>query len=72
MMGGKKLETIQPKTGENHKLFGVRLLKQHNIREPKWVPGDKLVQYSGLARLYGKTYANLCIRYEISSYKFII
>lgn len=52
----KKYEMLQPKTGETHRLFGIRYLYRHKMRDKRWTAADKLLQYSGLARLYGKKY----------------
>lgn len=46
-------ETIQPKTGETHQLFGLKYLKRHKMRDKKWAAGDKMLQYTGITRLYG-------------------
>lgn len=47
-------EKIGPQNGAEHKLFGVKMLKRHQMREPEWTAPDKLKQYSGLVRLYSK------------------
>lgn len=44
---------VQPKTGDIHRLFGVKSLKRHKIREPKWLAKDKLEQYYALTNLHG-------------------
>ncbi|XP_063709078.1 cytadherence high molecular weight protein 2 [Culicoides brevitarsis] len=48
----KKYELIQPKTGETNRLFGTRYLKRHKMRDKRWTAADKMLQYSGLTRLY--------------------
>lgn len=55
-----KQKPVQPKTGKNHRLFGVRYLKQHNMRDPNWTTDDKFSQYVGLTLLHGnKMFVNL-------------
>ncbi|XP_055617452.1 uncharacterized protein LOC129762889 [Toxorhynchites rutilus septentrionalis] len=50
MSNGKKF--FNPKTGENHGIFGYHYLKFHRMRDPKWTQGDKIIQYSGISKLY--------------------
>lgn len=50
----KKKETIQPKTGQNHKIFGVKYLKFHRMREILWNPTEKIQQFKAITNLYGK------------------
>lgn len=45
---------FQSKTGENHGIFGYKYLKFHRMRDPKWAAGDKMIQYVGITKLYGK------------------
>lgn len=49
-----KKETVQPKTGQNHKIFGVRYLKFHRMREILWNPTEKIRQFEAITNLYGK------------------
>lgn len=48
-----KNETIQPKTGQNHKIFGVKYLKFHRMREILWNPTEKIQQFKAITNLYG-------------------
>lgn len=48
----KKYESVQPKTGETNKLFGVRYLARHRMRDKRWTAKDKVEQYDGVTRLY--------------------
>lgn len=63
----KKYELIQPKTGETNRLFGVRYLNRHKMRDKRWTAADKMLQYSGLTRLYGGT----CFTKVDSKYNFL-
>ncbi|XP_058814903.1 uncharacterized protein LOC131678677 isoform X1 [Topomyia yanbarensis] len=42
---------FNPKTGENHGIFGYNYLKLHRMRDPKWAAGNKMIQYVGITKL---------------------
>ncbi|XP_021709657.1 uncharacterized protein LOC110679428 [Aedes aegypti] len=49
-----KEEYFNPKTGENHGIFGYKYLKFHRMRDPKWTAGDKMIQYVGITKIYDR------------------
>ncbi|XP_029732991.2 uncharacterized protein LOC109406264 [Aedes albopictus] len=49
-----KQEFFNPKTGENHGIFGYKYLKFHRMRDPKWTAGDKMIQYVGITKIYDR------------------
>lgn len=48
----QKYEMIPPKTGETNRLFGLKYLKRHKMRDIRWTADDKILQYVGMTRLY--------------------
>ncbi|CRK98960.1 CLUMA_CG012160, isoform A [Clunio marinus] len=50
----KQKQNIQPRTGETHGLFGVKYLKNHNMRDPLWTADDLITQYEKLSGIYRK------------------
>lgn len=73
------MPNIQPKSGENHKLFGQKYSKVHRFTDDKWKPQDKLTQYESVKSVYQKGFelsevkeksefqANLIKRKELTS-----
>lgn len=45
---------IQPKSGNNHAIFGSRYVDKHNVVDPKWKPHEKVTQYECMATVYKK------------------
>lgn len=49
------LKTLnQPRTGDTHGLFGVKYLKNHNLRDSNWTTKDLTTQYEKLSNIYRK------------------
>ncbi|XP_055596804.1 uncharacterized protein LOC129746900 [Uranotaenia lowii] len=46
---------FNPKTGENHGIFGYKYLKFHRMRDCKWAAGDKMIQYVGMRKIYERS-----------------
>lgn len=53
---------IQPKSGANHKLFGTRFMKLHNMRNDKWTPSDKITQYNCMITIHEKNHDLLSLK----------
>lgn len=51
----QKVKPVQPKTGQTHGIFGVRQIKMHHIRDPKWTAYEKFNQYTVLTTLHGNS-----------------
>ena len=51
----KKGQSVQPRTGETHGLFGVRFLKHHNMRDVDWTANELVTQYEKISNIYSKT-----------------
>lgn len=43
---------IEPRTGETHGLFGIKFLKNHNLRDVHWKAEDLITQYEKLNNIY--------------------
>jgi len=50
----KQSEVIIPLKGCHNKLFGVKYLKLHGIRDPKWTAEDKNMQYLFVKCFHGE------------------
>lgn len=48
----KKGQSVQPRTGETHGLFGVRYLKHHNMRDDDWTANELVTQYEKISNIY--------------------
>lgn len=50
----KKGQSVQPRTGETHGLFGVRFVKHHNMRDVDWTANELVTQYEKISNIYSK------------------
>ncbi|CAO1402574.1 unnamed protein product [Diamesa tonsa] len=50
----KKGQSVQPRTGETHGLFGVRFVKHHNMRDVDWTAKELVTQYEKISNIYRK------------------
>lgn len=59
----KKGQSVQPRTGETHGLFGVRFLKHHNMRDVDWTANELVTQYEKISNIYSKLDTDLNHRF---------
>lgn len=62
-------KTVQPKTGETHKIFGLYYQKQHKFDDSKWQPTDKIDQYDVITLLYQKDLEFRQVRFNAENKK---
>lgn len=49
-----KIQSVRPRNGETHGLFGVRFLKHHKMRDQHWTADDLVQQYERLSQIFEK------------------